>query len=99
MGSIVLFLKGIFGQLKPQDLLSAAIAKMVTPDVAEEIQKTVVTAAKLDMTGAEKKAQVMQHLVSLKGMLGNNIAKIGESLISRAIDTTVSRLKLDKVIQ
>lgn len=99
MSNLINFIKGIFGQLKPQDLLSDAIALMVTPDVAQEIQNTVVTAAKLDMTGAEKKAQVMQHLVSLKGMVGNNITKIGEKLISRAIDVTVSRLKLDKVIQ
>lgn len=64
--------------------------KLVTPEESLEIEKAVIDTEKLDMTGAEKKAYVIQHMVSLK---------YSEFSMSTAIDAIVLRLKLDKVIQ
>jgi hypothetical protein len=90
---IWMWLKGLVNAQSDADLLWLLINKLITPDIQSLIYELIKEAARLDMSGADKKKYVMGRIDDLQHQLLSNVYTLREGVLSTAVNLLVEYMQ------
>jgi hypothetical protein len=90
---IWVWLKGLVNAQTDTDLLWLLINKLITPDIQSLIYELIKEAARLDMSGAEKKKYVMGRIDDLQHQLLSNVYTLKDGVLSTAVNLLVEYMQ------
>lgn len=72
-------------------LLYRAVILILTKELFIQVYESVVAAASLELTGAQKKAKVTKELADVKAVLKSNFGNFADSMLNLAIEIAYAK--------